>query len=49
MCGSKTRLDSEDIHVYTLIELKPLDEATAAGFQTRSCHFQTFQVAGIAS
>jgi hypothetical protein len=30
---------------YTLIELKPLDEVTAAGFQTRSCHFQ---VAGIA-
>ena len=34
--------------MYTLIELKPLDEVTAAGFQTRSCHFQTFQVAGIA-
>ena len=32
---------------YILIELKSLDEVTAAGFQTRSCHFQNFQVAGI--
>ena len=24
-----------------------LDEVTAAGFQTRTCHFQTFQVAAI--
>ena len=32
---------------YILMELKPFDEVTAVGFQTRSCHFQTFQVVAI--
>jgi hypothetical protein len=29
------------------MELKPFDEVTAVGFQTRSSHFQTFQVVAI--
>ena len=44
MCGSKTRLIRKTF-TYILIELMPLDAVIAAGFQTRSYHFQTFQVA----